>query len=167
MGLFDFNSQDYNTSVPSLNMAGINGTYGTTGNYNPNLLNFGSGVPDVSAPLSQQYSPYSYQGDINSTLTKGVMPDYNKTGGGLNLAGNLGYLNFGAQALQGIAGLYGAYNQSKANNQQLDLARQQYSTNLSNYQKTTNAEMSDRQARRVSANPNAESVDLYMKKWGV
>ena len=49
----------------------------------------------------------------------------------------------------------------------LNFQKQKYADDLATSRKMTNMELSDRQARRVSANPNAESVDSYMKKWGV
>lgn len=155
-----------------LNLSGVNSTYNTT--YNPSTFDFAnqsglnSYAPNVQSALNAQYSdPFNYGSSVNSAVTNGVMPNYNNSGSNFNLASSMPYLQFGTQALQGLAGLYGAYNQSKATNQQLSLARDQYNTNLANYRKTTNADMSDRQARRVAANPNAESVNSYMSKWGV
>lgn len=86
---------------------------------------------------------------------------------GNSFAQNQSMLNFGLGAAKGI---FDAYNTFKTNSLQKDLLnfqKQQYYTNLDTARKTTNMELSDRQARRVSANPNAESVDSYMKKWGV
>ena len=86
---------------------------------------------------------------------------------GNKFAQNQGLLNFG---LAGAKGLFDTYNAFKQNSMQKDLLnfqKQAYRTNLDLTKKTTNMELSDRQRRRVSANPNAESVDNYMKKWGV
>lgn len=86
---------------------------------------------------------------------------------GNKFAQNQGLLNFG---LAGAKGLFDTYNAFKQNSMQKDLLnfqKQAYRTNLDMTKKTTNMELSDRQRRRVSANPNAESVDNYMKKWGV
>jgi hypothetical protein len=160
-------------STTNLNPNGTNLSYtGYGSTYDPNLLNFNTqntmaSLPNLQANASAMYGDTSgLNSSINSAVTGGVYPN-TPTSNNFNFASAMPYLQFGTQALQGVAGLYGAYNQSKATNQQLSLARDQYNTNLTNYRKTTNADMSDRQARRVAANPNAESVDSYMKKWGV
>lgn len=173
---------NYSYTAPStdLNLSGVNSTYDTTYNpsntstYNPSSFDFtnqsglSSFMPNTQGTLNAQYSdPFNYGSSVNSAVTNGVLPNYNKSSSGFDLSGSMPYLQFGTQAIQGLAGLYGAYNQAKATNQQLSLARDQYNTNLANYRKTTNADMSDRQARRVAANPNAESVNSYMAKWGV
>lgn len=76
-------------------------------------------------------------------------------------------LNFGFNAASGIANTWNQYNQNKAMKEMLNFQKQKYANDLATTRKMTNMELSDRQARRVSANPNAESVDSYMKKWGV
>ena len=86
---------------------------------------------------------------------------------GNKLAQNQGLLNFGLAGAKGIFDTYNAYNQNKMQRDLLNFQKQVYQTNLDTARKTTNMELSDRQRRRVSANPNAESVESYMKKWGV
>lgn len=61
----------------------------------------------------------------------------------------------------GFRGLSQAKNQARQAQQNWD---KQWSANV----KSTNAALSDRQAARVASNPNAyESVDSYMKKYGI
>lgn len=86
---------------------------------------------------------------------------------GNKLAQNQGLLNFGLAGAKGIFDTYNVYNQNKLQRDLLNFQKQAYQTNLDTARKTTNMELSDRQRRRVSANPNAESVESYMKKWGV
>lgn len=167
-----FPNFSYSNPSTDLSLTGLNSTYGTS--FNPSNFDFTSQsnlnnfLPNTQTALSSQYNdPFNYSSSVNSAVTKGVMPNYSQANSGFDLSSTMPYLQFGTQAIQGLAGLYGAYNQSKATNQQLSLARDQYNTNLANYRKTTNADMSDRQARRVAANPNAESVNSYMAKWGV
>ena len=86
---------------------------------------------------------------------------------GNNIAQNQGLLNFGLAGAKGLFDTYNAFNQNKMQKDLLNFQKNAYRTNLAMTKKTTNMELSDRQRRRVSANPNAESVDSYMKKWGV
>ena len=76
-------------------------------------------------------------------------------------------LNFGFQGAKGLFDAYNSFNQNKAMKDLLNFQKESYRNNLAMTRKTTNMELADRQRRRVSANPNAESVDSYMKKWGV
>lgn len=86
---------------------------------------------------------------------------------GDKFAQNQGLLNFGLAGAKGVFDTYNAMKQNKMQKELLNFQKQAYRTNLDMTKKTTNMELSDRQRRRVSANPNAESVDSYMKKWGV
>ena len=83
------------------------------------------------------------------------------------LGQNAPLINMGLTGLTGISSAFNNFNQNKLAKDALNFQKQQYNTNLANTRKLTNMELSDRQERRVSANPNAESVDSYMKKWGV
>lgn len=124
--------------------------------YDPNLLNTG------------------YLGSANQGLNMNAM-DYTQNyslGDRFNQLGNYAsqnkaLLNFGLGAAKGIADSYNTFQNNKTAKSNLAFQKQQYATNLDITRKQTNMDISDRQARRVSANPNAESVDSYMKKWGV
>ncbi|MBS7344284.1 MAG: hypothetical protein KIG60_01235 [Caryophanon sp.] len=86
---------------------------------------------------------------------------------GNKFAQNQGLLNFG---LAGAKGIFDTYNMFKQNSMQKDLLnfqKDKYRTDLGLAKKATNLDLYERQRRRVSANPNAESVESYMKKWGV
>lgn len=76
-------------------------------------------------------------------------------------------LNFGFQGAKGLFDAYNSFNQNKAMKDLLNFQKEAYRNNLAMTRKTTNMELADRQRRRVSANPNAESVESYMQKWGV
>ena len=86
---------------------------------------------------------------------------------GNSAAQNTGLLNFGFGAAKGLFDTYNTFKQNNAMQDMLNFQKQQYNTNLAMTRKQTNMELSDRQRRRVSANPNAESVESYMGKWGV
>lgn len=45
--------------------------------------------------------------------------------------------------------------------------KRQFNLNYENQRKLTNNQLSDRQAARVAASPNAQSVSSYMQQWGV
>lgn len=80
---------------------------------------------------------------------------------------NQAMLNFGFQGVKGLFDAYNTFSQNRAMKDLLNFQKDAYRNNLAMTRKTTNMELSDRQRRRVSANPNAESVESYMKKWGV
>lgn len=86
---------------------------------------------------------------------------------GEKFAQNQGLLNFGLAGAKGIFDTYNVYNQNKAQRDLLNFQKDKYRTDLDLTKKATNLDLYERQRRRVSANPNAESVDSYMKKWGV
>lgn len=86
---------------------------------------------------------------------------------GGKFAQNQGLLNFGLAGAKGIFDTYNAYNQNKAQRDLLNFQKDKYRTDLDLTKKATNLDLYERQRRRVSANPNAESVESYMKKWGV
>lgn len=86
---------------------------------------------------------------------------------GNKFAQNQGLLNFGLAGAKGIFDTYNAYNQNKAQRDLLNFQKEKYRTDLALAKKATNLDLYERQRRRVSANPNAESVESYMKKWGV
>lgn len=86
---------------------------------------------------------------------------------GNKFAQNQGLLNFGLAGAKGIFDTYNVYNQNKAQRDLLNFQKDKYRTDLDLTKKATNLDLYERQRRRVSANPNAESVESYMKKWGV
>ena len=49
---------------------------------------------------------------------------------------------------------------------QMNEQRRQWNLNYNNQVQALNEQRSDRQRQRVAANPNAESVESYMAKWG-
>ena len=78
----------------------------------------------------------------------------------------IGQLGLGA-ANGLLNGYLGFQNLSLAKNQARQ-AQQNWDKQWSANVKNTNAALSDRQAARVASNPNAyESVDSYMKKYGI
>lgn len=62
---------------------------------------------------------------------------------------------------------YNAYNSVKLGKQQLGLQKDAWNKQYSAQRSTTNAAMADRQAARVASNPNYQSVDSYMNKYGI
>lgn len=86
---------------------------------------------------------------------------------GNKFAQNQGLLNFGLAGAKGIFDTYNVYNQNKAQRDLINFQKDKYRTDLDLTKKATNLDLYERQRRRVSANPNAESVESYMKKWGV
>lgn len=83
-----------------------------------------------------------------------------------SLAQNQNGMALGLGALQSLAGGWQALQQNKLQKDALDFQKQQYATNLEMNKKSFNSSISDRQDRRVSANPNAEATASYMAKWG-
>ena len=126
----------------------FNGWLGNTGNFETNVGNMNSAL--------------SSGGDM--TLMQSIMGKLN--GAGDTLAQNQSGVSMGLGALQSIAGAWNTFNQNKLQKDALNFQKQQYATNLAMNKKSYNASLSDRQDRRVSANPNAESVASYMSKWG-
>lgn len=86
---------------------------------------------------------------------------------GNSAAQNQSMLGFGFNAAKGIFDTYSAFKQNSQMEDMLNFQKQKYQNDLAMSKQMTNMELSDRQRRRVSANPNAESVDNYMSKWGV
>lgn len=90
---------------------------------------------------------------------------------GKKLADGTTVQGWGSLGLGAATGLMGAYTSM----QQLGLAKdtlafnkQQYAQNFAAQQKTTNAQLEDRQRARVASNPTAfQSVGDYMKKNGI
>lgn len=89
-------------------------------------------------------------------------------GTGFNAAPSaLQYGQFGLSALGGLAqGYLGFQNMSLAKKQTAQ-AQDNWNKQWNANKQTTNAALADRQNARVAASPNAESVDSYMKKYGI
>lgn len=69
-------------------------------------------------------------------------------------------LQLGTGLMQGFMGLK-QYGLAK---DQFKEGKSQFAANYENQRRLTNAELRDRQARRVAENPNATPVDQYMQK---
>lgn len=82
-------------------------------------------------------------------------------------ANNMGALNLGLGATQGLASLYNSNKQMGLLEQQLNQQRDQWNANYNNQRANYNERLADRQRQRVAANPNAESEDSYLKRWGI
>ena len=114
----------------------------------------GQSVPTVPTLQEMQTGTGKAVAGLPSTLTNSLS-DLQIGQLGLGAANGLlnGYLGFQNLGL--------AKNQARQAQQNWD---KQWSANVKN----TNAALSDRQAARVASNPNAyESVDSYMKKYGI
>lgn len=143
MSMFDaLNNQGY--SAPS--QFGFN--TGASGGFN--LGNAGYN-PANSGLVSQQQSPYSFSGLDTSGAMSGLQ---------------MGQLGLGA--LSGIANSYLGFQNAKLAKSQAAQAQSNWNKQWDANVQTTNASLEDRQKARVASNPNAyESVDSYMKKYGI
>lgn len=103
-----------------------------------------------------------------SQLTDGVT---NQTGGISDALGKMSGLQLGQLGLSGLSGVLNGY----LGWQNMNTAKSQASNAQNNWNKqwdanvkTTNASLADRQRARLASNPNGyESVDSYMKKYGI
>lgn len=110
-------------------------------------------------------------GFTNTANSFGSSLGSNSSLSGLSLDNSPSMLQYGQLGLGAVNGLLSGY--LGLNN--LSLAKSQAAQAQNNWNKqwdanvkTTNAALSDRQAARVASNPNAyESVDSYMKKYGI
>lgn len=125
---------------------------------------FGGGSMADSVPITPNMAGSS----ISSTAAPNSFNTPTVTGAlGTGMSGlQLGQLGLGA-ANGLLNGYLGFQNLSLAKNQARQ-AQQNWDKQWSANVKNTNAALSDRQAARVASNPNAyESVDSYMKKYGI
>lgn len=124
-------------------------------------------------------------GTNNNTSTLGSSMSYNPTqstalggtGSGIStdsIADSLGGMSglqmgqLGLGALSGLFNGYLGYNNMRTAQRQAAQAQQNWNKQWNANVKTTNASLSDRQTARVASNPTAyESVDSYMKKYGI
>ncbi len=80
----------------------------------------------------------------------------------------LQYCQAGLCALQGLASLYLGFQNTGLAKQQAAQQQQNWDKQWNANVKSTNTSLADRQRARVASNPNAyESVDSYMKKYGI
>ena len=115
---------------------------------------FTEGLQFGGTPVTAQPSTFSnFMGKMNNF--------------GDTAARNQGGLNMALTAAIGAMNAWNNHQNNKLQKDTLNFNKDVINRNYENQRKMTNMELTDRQARRVSANPNAESVDSYMKKWGV
>lgn len=121
--------------------------------FGSNTANTTSGIPSV--PTTSQ-------------LTSGVTGN---TGSISDALSGMTGLQMGQLGLSGLSGLLNGYlgwqnmNTAKA---QATNAQNNWNKQWDANVKTTNASLEDRQRARLASNPNAyESVDSYMKKYGI
>lgn len=106
-----------------------------------------------------------------SQIQVGASPNQYNTPTITDSLGSMSGLQLGQLGLGTLGGLFNGYlgyqNTQTAKNQAAQAQsnwNKQWDANV----KTTNASLSDRQAARVASNPTAyESVDSYMKKYGI
>lgn len=125
---------------------------------------FGGGTQAETVPITPNMAGASISSDappnaFNTPTVTGAL--------GTGMSGlQLGQLGLGA-ANGLLNGYLGFQNLSLAKKQAAQ-AQQNWDKQWSANVKNTNAALSDRQAARVASNPNAyESVDSYMKKYGI
>lgn len=89
-------------------------------------------------------------------------------GGGLPKIAMTDKINTGVGLFNSALGAISAYKALKLGKDNLNFQKESFAKNFEASKGTTNAELADRQARRLSANPNGyDSVADYMAKYGV
>jgi len=132
-------------------------------------LGFGSQGSGGFDPSSILGGSNGTQGAGNSLGTFGSsLTNFGNSASGI---GDLSTLQLGQLGIGGLTGLANGYlgfqNMGLAKRQAAQ-AQNNFNTQWNANVKSTNASLSDRQAARVASNPNAyESVDSYMKKYGI
>lgn len=141
----------------------------------PNLVNTGSYTPSnqtMSFGLNQPKSfvpsnPMQFDGSMNLV---GDNKPFNWQApvtptGGIPLTDKI---NAGVGVFNSALGAISAYKALKLGKDNLNFQKESFAKNFEASKGTTNAELADRQARRLSANPNGyDSVADYMAKYGV
>lgn len=121
-----------------------NNTAGSAMAYNPTNSSVLGGTGSITTPTAD---------------TSGIL--------GTGLSG----LQLGQLGITGLTGLmngYLGYQNMRTAQRQADQAQSNWNKQWNANVKTTNASLNDRQAARVASNPTAyESVDSYMKKYGI
>lgn len=140
-----------------------------------NMYNTG-GIPGIQfgenyQQPTQMLSPdlYSMNANLDPSVNFGAM---NGLGEGFGKMGqwasqNAPLLNFGAGILSGVGGIIGNNRNYSLMKDNMNTQQNQWTKQYDMQRQMVNNQLADRQGRRVAANPNAESKDEYMKKWGV
>jgi hypothetical protein len=123
-----------------------------TGIFKSPLADIGGGGVDL--PDNGSWSDM-FSGD---SMFGGTDAQGNKSGGWVSPTLNLGL---------GAMDAWTSYKQLGLAEDTLDFQRDSFSKEFENQTSLTNTELSDRQAQRVAANPNAQSVDSYMAEHGI
>ena len=124
-----------------------------------NYADFGSMTDGLNANLfSDQLSAFQ------PTWGQKALGGLNDLGQGLSQ--NMGLATLGIGAINGLSSLYSGNKQMGMYKDQMNEQRRQWNLNYNNQVQALNEQRSDRQRQRVAANPNAESVESYMAKWG-
>lgn len=143
----------------------------------PDWLNPDNNTSSI-APVAQAAAAMPNMGDINLAAVNGapgaggswssdfwgsLLGKTNADGSKVASAGSLGL-----GAAQGLMNGWMGMQQLKLGKESLAASKDQFAKNFAAQQKTTNAQLADRQAARVAANPTAyQSVGDYMKQNGI
>lgn len=129
----------------------------------------------ISSWLSNMFSSGAGQNSLVPTTPgmsgvdiTGTGSNQFQTGLGVQSPSALQYGTAGLGALQGLASLYLGFGNANTAKKQASQAQSNWNKQWDANVKTTNASLADRQNARLASNPNAyESVDSYMKKYGI
>lgn len=149
--------------TPSLNLPALN----------PAGLAFADGVPLAPTIGSSTGSTSGLNLDWMNPNAEGVVG--NPSGltlgagaGGVKPMAMTDKINAGVGVFNAALGAISAYKALKLGKENLAFQKESFNKNFEASKNTTNAELADRQARRLSANPNGyDSVADYMAKYGV
>ena len=154
--------------------------------YNTPGLQLGQpqGLGGLQSPSPYSGSGLTFNGDMNAM---GANPTYQSLGTSMGMDmpsytqggttfGNLGnwaaqnadLLKSGIGLVTGGIGAWQGYNQNKLMRQNMGQQASQFREQMDLSKQNINRNIEDRQRARVASNPTAyESVDSYMKKYGV
>lgn len=152
----------YNT--PGLQLGQTGGLGGLAqSQYSGADLNFGGNLGTMGA--NPDYT--SVAGNINGlNYTQGNSSAF--SGLGNWAAQNSDLLKSGMGLLTGGLGAWNGYNQNKLLEKQMGMQASQFREQMDLSKQNINRNLEDRQRARVASNPTAyESVETYMKKYGV
>lgn len=138
----------------------------------PNL-NMQAQIPTAINPWQQDLGA-AVQGNVYKSLGLDAVGSYQPTGntgfGGLSnwTSNNADLLKTGAGLITGGLGAWNGMNQNKLLRQSMNQQAGQFREQMDLSKHSLNRNIEDRQRARVASNPQAyESVDSYMKKYGV
>lgn len=80
---------------------------------------------------------------------------------------NQALLNAGGNAIMGLGNMIGGFQSANASKKMMNMQNDQWNKNFERQGSAYNEALYDRQRKRQSANPAAESPDSYVKKFGV